>query len=128
MPARALVVGDSVRGKTRQVLNKRGSIQQIDGRHYFVLWDGLMTPAKLTKHAITLWIEGADIELRPQTGARQGGAAENAGNQLPDASDDEGQRSEAGSAVSEHNDDRDNAQLPEDLDDDGDVDKNDDGG
>ena len=37
MPARALVVGDTVRGKTRQVLNKHGNIVAIEGRHFFVL-------------------------------------------------------------------------------------------
>ncbi len=55
MPARALVVGDSVRGKTRQVLNKHGNIVEIDGRHYYVLWDGMATPAKLTKHATKIY-------------------------------------------------------------------------
>ena len=119
MPARALVVGDSVRGKTRQVLNKRGSIQQIDGRYYFVLWDGLLTPAKLTKHAITLWIEGEEIELRSQTGARHGGAADHAGNRLQDASDDEGHQSEAGSVGADDHRDDENAIEPGDLDDDG---------
>ncbi len=130
MPARALVVGDSVRGKTRQVLNKHGIIQLIEGRYYFVLWDRLLTPAKLTKHAITLWIEGEDIELRSQTGARHGGAADHAGNRLQDASDDEGHQSEVGSVGADDHRDDENATEPGDLDDDGEgerVDENVDG-
>ncbi len=83
-------MGDSVRGKTRQVLNKRGIVRQLDGRFYLVQWDGHATPSKVTKHAIDLWIDGDERAPRESRGNVDGVAAGNASNQLQDASDEEG--------------------------------------
>lgn len=115
MPARALVEGDSVRGKTRQVLNKRGTIIEISGRHYFVLWDGLLTPAKVTKHAITLWIEGEELDGRSQRVGLEAGSAAGDGNP---AVDNEEVHSEAGSDQVDDIERDNNCLEPEDLEDD----------